>query len=531
MGNPRRGKDPCGKKRHHAWEQKKKAVSYLRNSSLPIRMIAWALKMSIATLSDWDKLFDPNMVPYRKPEKRGKAAKVTIEIVRRIVAKAREIQDQGTTIRIKQFCRTIRDDLAIELGRKTVQEILVANDLYAPSTRIRRPRFYRNIRRRIPNGLLSLDGSEFVVTIDDKPYTFNLELGVDVGSFCHTGFDIRQTETSQAVIAVLEEHQKNYGLPLGVLFDHGSANMSEDVAKWLQDKGVERVPVGPGNPKGNGTDEGAFSQLKSVLNPINVRTSSPEELGKEILNMLVSVYTIMRNKLSLRRSCVSPEVAMGAVISEQDRQCEKAGVLVHKEAKIASGEEQQKLDSLYSVIKQQGLLLDAASMKRAESTIKSHSLSAIHKTERAFAVAVNRKQDRKNISYFFGILKNIQKEEDDQIYKEYCREKYDYQRMLADERQEQKKQSSKPTIALVIDMAIAAIGQSEKVQDIATKKCREWLNVIFGTASYSAAMKKRIYGQIGKITSLTVTQKEAVWEWIAPLLNVNAGRESVTSIS
>ncbi len=531
MGNPRCGKDPCGKKRHHKWEQKKKAVSYLRSSPSPVRLIAWTLSMSVTTLSDWDKLFDPDMVLYRKPEKRGKAAKVTIEIVRDIVAKAREIQAKGKKIRIKRFCRTIRDELAIKLGRKTVQEILVANDLYAPSTRIRRPRFYRNICRRIPNGLLSLDGSELVVTVDDIPYTFNLELGVDVGSFCHTGFDIRRTETSQAVIAVLEKHQKDYGLPLGVLFDHGSANMSEDVAKWLQDNEVERVPVGPGNPKGNGTDEGAFSQLKSVLGTMNVRTSSPEELGKDILNMIVSVYTKMRNKLSLRRSFVAPEVAMSTATSEQERQCEKECIRAHKKSKLPSGEEQQKLDSLYTVIKQHDLLLDDASMKRAESTVKSHSLSAIHKTERAFTLAVNRKQDRKNISYFFGILKNIQKKEDDQIYKEYCRKKYDYQRMLADERQEQKKQSSRPTIGLVIDMALAAIGQSEKIQEIAIKKCGMWLNDIFGTSSYCAAMKKRIHVQIGKVTSLTVTQKEAVWEWIAPLLNVNAGQESVTSIS
>ena len=506
-------------------------MSYLRNSPLPLRMIAWTLQMSITTLSDWDKLFDSDMVPYKKPEKRGKSAKVTIEIVRSIVAKAREIQAQGEKIRIKQFCRTTRDELAIELGRKTVQEILVANDLYAPSTRIRRPRFYRNICRRIPNGLLSLDGSEFVITVDDKPYKFNLELGVDVGSFCHTGFDIRQTETSQAVIAVLEKHRKSYGLPLGVLFDHGRANMSDDVAKWLQDNGVERVPVGPGNPKGNGTDEGAFSQLKNVLGSLNVRTSSPEELGRDLLNMLVSVYIKMRNKLSLRRSPCSPETAMKAEISDQEYQHEKERILVHKESKKTTDEEQQKLDSLYTVIKQHDLLLDNASMKRAKSTMKSYSLSAIHKTERAFVVAVNRKQDRKNISYFFGILRNIQKEEDDQMYKDYCRGKYDYKRMLADERWKQKSQSSGPTIDLVIDMALAAIGQSEKMQNIAMRKCSEWLTVIFGTASCCAAMKKRVHVQIGKISSLTVVQKEAVWEWIAPLLNVNAGRESVTSIS
>ncbi len=97
--------------------------------------------MSIATLSDWDKLFDPNMVLYNKPEKRGKSAKVTIDLVCSIVEKAKDIQAKGAKIRIKQFCRTIRDELAIELGRKTVQAILVANDLYAPSTRIRRPGF------------------------------------------------------------------------------------------------------------------------------------------------------------------------------------------------------------------------------------------------------------------------------------------------------------------------------------------------------------------------------------------------------
>ena len=506
-------------------------MSYLRNYSFPIRMIAWALRMSIATLSDWDKLFDPDLVLFKQPERRGKSGKVTIEIVRSVVNKAKEIQSQGSRIRIKQFCRTLNEDLTIDLGRKTIQEILVANDLYAPATRIRRPHFYRNICRRIPNGLLSLDGSEFVVTVDGRPYTFNLELGVDVGSFCHTGFDIRKTETAQAIIAVLEKHRRNYGLPLGVLFDHGSANLSDEVAKWLQKHGVERVPVGPGNPKGNGTNEGAFSQLKNVLGSLVINTSSPEQLGKDILNMLVSLYTKMRNQLPLRRKSSTPEIAMERGNSDQERHYEKERILAHKGAKMPSGEEQQKLDCLYVVIKQHDLLLDDASMKRAELTIKHHSLLAIHKTERAFSKAVNRKKDRNDIAYFFGILKNIQQEEDDQVYKDYCREKFEYLRMLNDERQEQKIQSSKPSIALVVDMALTAIGQSRIVQDIAIRKCSEWLNNIFGSAKYGATVRKRIQEQIGKMSNLTITQKETAWEWIAPLLNLKAGQESVTSIS
>jgi hypothetical protein len=506
-------------------------VSYLRNYPFPIRMIAWALRMSIATLSDWDKLFDSNLVPYKRPERRGKCGKVTIDIVRSVVNKAKEIQNQGHRIRIKQFCRTLREELTIDLGRQTIQEILVANDLYAPTTRIRRPHFYRNICRRIPNGLLSLDGSEFIVTVDGKPYTFNLELGVDVGSFCHTGFDISKTETAQTIIAVLEKHRRNYGLPLGVLFDHGSANLSDEVARWLQKHGIERVPVGPGNPKGNGTDEGAFSQLKNMLGSLEVNTSSPEQLGKDILNMLVSLYTKMRNQLPLRRVSSTPEMVMETGSSDQERQHEKDRILAHKASKIVSGEEQEKLDCLYTVIKQYDLLLDDASMKRAELTIKHYSLHVIHKTERAFVEAVTRKQDRKNIAYFFGILKNIQQEEDDQVYKDYCREKFEYLRMLNDERQEQKIQSPKPSVALVVDMALTAIGQSRIVQDIALRKCSEWLKNIFGSAKYGAAVKKRIQERIGKMSNLTIIQKETAWEWIAPLLNEKAGQGSVTSIS
>ena len=506
-------------------------MSYLRNYSFPIRMIAWALRMSIATLSDWDKLFDSSLVLFKRPEKRGKSRKVTIEIVRSVVNKAKEMQGKGSRIRIKQFCRTLKKDLEIDLGRKTVQEILVANDLYAPATRTRRPHFYRNICRRIPNGLLSLDGSEFIVTIDGKPYSFNLELGVDVGSFCHTGFDVSKTETAQTIIAVLEKHRRNYGLPLGVLFDHGSANLSDDVAIWLQKHDVERVPVGPGNPKGNGTAEGAFSQLKNMLGSLVINTSSPRQLGKDILNMLVLLYTKMRNQLSLRRASSTPEMVMETESSDHERQLEKDRILGHKESKIPSDEEQEKLDCLCAVIKQHDLLLDDASMKRAALTIKYYSLDAIHKTERAFVEAVNRKQDRKSIAYFFGILKNVQQEEDDQIYKDYCREKFEYLRMLNDERQQQKIQSSEPSIALVIDMALTAIGQARTVQDIAMRKCSEWLNYIFGSMKYGAAVRKRIQEQIGKMSILTITQKETAWEWIASLLNVKTGQRSVTSIS
>ena len=49
--------------------------------------------------------------------------------------------------------------------------------------------------------------------------------------------------------------------------------------------------------------------------------------------MLVSVYIKMRNKLSLRRSPGTPEAAMRAEVSDQERQYEKERIQIHKESK------------------------------------------------------------------------------------------------------------------------------------------------------------------------------------------------------
>jgi len=71
------------------------------------------------------------------------------------------------------------------------------------------------------------------------------------------------------------------------------------------------------------------------------------------------------------------------------------------------------------VIQNHDLDVDTPSFRRAEYSIRFYSTEAILKTEKAFVKAVARNSDRKNLSYFFGILKNIQQKLDDAQYHEY----------------------------------------------------------------------------------------------------------------
>ena len=249
----------------------------------------------MSTLGDWNNGFDENFKPLVVPDNRGKAAKVTIEIVRCIVEKAKGDKARGKRIRLKQFAADLKSKEGINLGVKTVEHILIANDLYKARTRKKRPRFYQSLCRKIPNGLLSLDGSDIMVWLGETPYRFNVELAVDVVTFAHTAFSIAETETAEQVIKVLDSHRESWGLPIGVLYDHGSANISAEVQRYLQDLGIEPVPAGPGNPKGNGTDEGAFSQMKKALGRIRLDISSPKSLARAAAGIARSRRTASMN--------------------------------------------------------------------------------------------------------------------------------------------------------------------------------------------------------------------------------------------
>lgn len=65
----------------------------------------------------------------------------------------------------------------------------------------------------MPNGLLSIDGSEVVVWLGDTAYVFNVELSVDVATFAHTAFSVGDSETADVVIKVLESHRQGWGAP------------------------------------------------------------------------------------------------------------------------------------------------------------------------------------------------------------------------------------------------------------------------------------------------------------------------------
>jgi len=377
----------------------------------------------------------------------------------------------------------------------------------------------KSLCQKIPNSLLSLDGSEFTVWIDHMSFKFNVELGVDVNSFTHTAYSIADTETSKEVIRVLESHRQKWGVPIGIVCDSGSANLSDDIRGYVEAQGIELVPVGPGNPKGNGTDEGAFSQMKKAIGRIQVGMSSPKALAKSILNVLVSLYVHMRNRLCLHNSNVMPKEKMKMPTSEEQRHIERQGLKEHQKSKADGDEDQLKIEHLHWLIEHYELEVEASALKRAEYSIKSYDLQAVGETEKAFLKAVNRKHGRCNLSYFFGILKNIQKQHDEEGIKQYCQQRYNYQRML-DLKRKEDAENQPISIDQVISMLESVVTKKSRfVKELAIRKVREWIQELMEGYTYMGSLKKNLSDALGKINHLTLEQKQEGWKLIDQFIN------------
>ena len=464
----------------------------------------------IGTLSEWNRIFDEKMLPLIVPDGRGKNRKITPDMVKQIVEMAKERKSKGRRIRLKSFTKQLTTEKDIVLSSKKVGEILVANGLYKPEIRRRRPGFYQALRQGIPNGLLSVDGSEFTVWINQVSYKFNLELGVDVESYCHTGFSVSESETSQEFIRVIEAHKKLWGTPVGLVSDHGSANLSDESRAYLEANDIEALPAGPANPKGNGTVEGAFSEMKGVIGTIDLETLSPRNLAKAVLEKVVSIYIAMRNRLHRVGDKIAPEEAMETQISKEKGQALKERYKGRKK-RNENPDQEAKGGRLAWIIQNHGLEIDERSLKRAEKCIVTYDLNAINKSEEAFLKAIRRDQQRCTLPYFFGILNNIQKDLDTARYENYCRDRYYYQGMLDKEREE--KEKSKETITvdnLVAMLRNAILSRHRFIKDTCVRQAKCMATELKKQYHYAGVLKKKILDELVNVKELGIEQRKEV---------------------
>jgi hypothetical protein len=305
-----------------------------------------------------------------------------------------------------------------------------------------------------------------------------------------------------------------WGVPLGLLADHDSANLSAQTLRYLAQHEIELVPVGPRNPKGNGTLEGAFSQIKQALGTIALDTSSPRALAQGVLAAMAGLYVRMRNRLPTGQQGAScPEAQMKEPISAAQREAAKARYRRHRERKRNRSDPswERKRERLEWIIRYHGLEVDEPSRQRGEKSIVHYELEAITESEEAFLQAIRRDAQRASLAYFFGILNRIQRQKDTERYQEYCRQRYEYHRMLEREREAREEQTQRLTVETAVAQLCAAVSSSLKpLRDLAMKQGRRMLQSLKAHYRYLGVLRKKIAEALGAVQELTVAQRTEI---------------------
>jgi len=174
---------------------------------------------------------------------------------------------------------------------------------------------------------------------------------------------------------------------VGLVFDHGSANLSGESIRYLSRNDIKVMPAGPGNPKGNGTCEGAFSEMKEVIGTVHLETSSPREMARMILEKIVSVYVKMRNRVPRFGERIAPSESMASPVLNKERENIKERYRKRIQ-KTQDPSQRTKLDRLDFIIRHHRLETDEKSLKRGQKCIVSYDLEAISKSEEAFLKAI-----------------------------------------------------------------------------------------------------------------------------------------------
>ena len=351
-----------------------------------------------------------------------------------VVERYKEYAGQRRRVRIHAFSKELRglwqrqQWLTPAPSRQTIAQMLAGNGLRSPEQVGKKQRYHEPVKKFFPNAQLCLDGKEIDIAINDKAFTFIVEMAKDLASDNITAAEFGKSETAELVQNAYEQHRQKFGDPMSALVDNSSANNKATID--LGAEGVLIIKAHPYRGETKGQLEGEFGRFERLTSPISIYGFDDQARALSIAKETVKLYALLRNQTPRCRQCpftpeelirykageLKIESAYDFLKSRQDEKRKK------QETRLRIDAERQTL--LESVAKEQRLKGDLLIFKKSFSAVES---STIREAECAFAVLAGKDQfdeSKRTMAYFNGIARNIQAKKDQQRKDEMARRRY-----------------------------------------------------------------------------------------------------------
>ena len=103
---------------------------------------------------------------------------------------------------------------------------------------------------------------------------------------------------------------------------------------------------------------------------------------------------------------------------------------------------------------------------------------------------------------------------DEHAIRQYCRQRYHYQRMLEKQRKQDTEQQPAPIYDIINMLEKAVTQKSWIVKDLAIRNAGEWTHELATNYSYLGSLKKKLYDALAKVSHLNFEQKQKAWELV-----------------
>lgn len=408
---------------HLPQEHRSFLVRLLRNwqrRGVPKSRIAEIVGVPLENLRRWDRRADEEGRFPKKRERRGAHQKLTFGQIRDILRAYKALEGDVT---LQQFYHGFNKGRKDRVSKRKIARVLEAYALRRTRKRQRHVLPPERFRVYFPGAQLAIDGKKLRIQVDQETFLVTCQAGIDIASGLFLGRVIDTEETAEGTRVVIQLSRDAMRF-LSVLMDNRSGNLASVDA-------CEGMEVGPiftftYRPQTNGHIEGGggWSWVEKVvgkiLAKIKIDTSSPKAIALSVAKIVMEIFTYFANRLPRKR--------LGGMTPLEYARTYKPTAEEVEEARRGLREQKERSERIHErtrspeITEEKRCLIEGLCRRwgfDVEAGLKYlvwFNTDVIAEADRIYASKMNREffeEDKKNLRYFCGIVKNLQANQDD----------------------------------------------------------------------------------------------------------------------
>jgi hypothetical protein len=258
-----------------------------RHPALDADALAEAVRVPAPTLRDWLAATTAGPEP-EQPDPAPVQPDATLPQIESLILAWQRWNGSFAT-----FCEHVRHHLRLPWGRTCIAGILALHGVRQPRSRPGRSPDELGLRGQFETffsgAQWTADGTPIQILLNGEPFTFNVELGVDVCSGAFTGASVRDAEDAQAVVEAFHDGVATTGAqPIALSMDNRFSNHTPEVEQALGD--TLKIRATQGRPQNDAHVEGAFGLFQQTAPPLVLDGASDRDLARSALALVVATW-------------------------------------------------------------------------------------------------------------------------------------------------------------------------------------------------------------------------------------------------